>query len=71
MRIVILRNQSRKKIIIKRVYYISNLEANLLLYKRLYMLDLKERFNINFIYLQLNNIDIFKANYKKEVYILI
>ena len=51
MRIVILRSRLEKKVIIKRVYYISNLEANLLLYKRLYILDLKERFNINFIYL--------------------
>ena len=71
MKIVILRSRLEKKVIIKRVYYISNLEANLLLYRRLYMLDLKERFNINFIYLQLNNIDVLKANYKKEVYILV
>ena len=34
------------------------------------MLDLKGRFNINFIYLQSNNIDVLKANYKEEVYVL-
>ena len=51
MKIVILRSRLEKEIIIKRVYYIFNLEANLLLYKKLYILNLKERFNINFIYL--------------------
>ena len=50
MRIVILCSRLKKRVIIKRVYYIFNLEANLLLYKRLYILNLKERFNINFIY---------------------
>ena len=68
---MILRSRLEKEVVIKRVYYVFNLDANLLLYKRLCILDLKERFDINFIYFQLNNIDVLKANYKKEVYVFI
>ena len=51
MEIVILRSRSGKKVIIERVYYIFGLGANLLLCRRLCMLGLKGRFDINFIYL--------------------
>ena len=37
-----------------RVYYITGLDANLLLCRKLYMLKLKSRFNINAIYFYKN-----------------
>ena len=54
-----------------RVYYISNFNANLLSYKRLYMLKLKDRFDINAIYFYKNYKNIFKINYHKSIYVLI
>ena len=70
MRTIVLRSRKERLIDIKRVYYVSNLEANLLLYRRLYMLKLKDRFDINFIYLHVNKKNMFKANHKEEVYVL-
>ena len=54
-----------------RVYYISGLDANLLLCKRFCMLELKGRFNTNAIYLYKNYKNMFKADYHKRVYVLI
>ena len=52
-----------------RVYYVSNLDANLLLYKKLYMLELKDRFNINAIYFYKNHKNMLKADHYKSIYI--
>ena len=53
-----------------RVYYVSDLDANLLSYKRLYMLKLKNRFDTNAIYLYKNYKNIFKTNHHENVYVL-
>ena len=53
-----------------RIYYVSDLDANLLSCKRLYMLELKDRFDTNAIYLYKNHKNIFKADYYKSVYVL-
>ena len=65
--------QSRQERLIKtmRVYYISDLNANLLSYKKLYMLELKDRFDINAIYLYKDYKNILKTNYYEGVYVLI
>ena len=64
--------QSRQERLIKimRVYYVSNLDANLLSYKKLYILKLKDRFDTNAIYFYKNHKDILKANHYKSVYVL-
>ena len=54
-----------------RVYYILGLKVNLLLYRRLCILGLNGRFDINFIILYINDKDMLKADYKKGVYVLI
>lgn len=69
MKTVILRSRLEKEVIIKQVYYVPDLGANLLSCRRLYMLGLKGRFDIDFIYLQSNNIDVLKADHKEEVYV--
>ena len=65
--------QSRQERLIKimRVYYVFNLNANLLSCKRLYILKLKDRFNMNAIYLYKNHKNILKADHYKNVYVLI
>ena len=65
--------QSRQERLMKimRVYYIFNLDANLLSCKRLYMLKLKDRFDINAIYFYKNHKNILRADYYKNVYVLI
>ena len=54
-----------------RVYYIFDLDANLLSCKRLYMLELKNRFDTNAIYFYKNYKNILKADHYKNVYVLI
>ena len=70
MRTIILRSRKERLIDIKRVYYVPDLEANLLLCRRLYMLELKDRFDIDFIYLHVNEKNMLKANYQEGVYVL-
>ena len=53
-----------------RIYYILDLKANLLLYRRLYILELNRRFDTNFIILHINDKNILKADYKEGVYVL-
>ena len=64
--------QSRqgKSIKIMRVYYIFDLDANLLSCKRLCILELKDRFDTNAIYLHKNHKNILKINHHKNIYIL-
>ena len=71
MRIIVIRSRKEKAVDIIRVYYISGLKANLLLYRRLYILELNKRFDTNFIILYINDKNILKANYKEGVYVLI
>ena len=70
MRTIVLRSRKERFIDIKRVYYVSNLEANLLSCRRLCILKLKDRFDINFIYLHVNEKNMLKANHKERVYVL-
>ena len=70
MKTIVLRSRKERLIDIKRVYYVSDLKANLLLYRGLYILGLKDRFNINFIYLHVNEKNMLKANHKERVYVL-
>ena len=70
MKTIVLRSRKERLIDIKRVYYVPDLEANLLSYRRLYMLELKGRFDINFIYLHVNEKNMLKANHKEKVYVL-
>ena len=66
-----MRSRQKRSIKIMRVYYIFNFDANLLLYRKLYILRLKDRFNTNAIYLYKNYKNIFKVNYHEGVYVLI
>ena len=71
MNTIMMQSRQERSIKIMRVYYIFNLDANLLSYKRLYILKLKGRFDTNAIYLYKDYKDIFKANYYENVYVLI
>ena len=69
---VVISSRKGKPMKIIRVYYILGLRANLLLYRRLYMLELIGRFDTNSIILYTKEKkDILKANYEEGVYILI
>ena len=68
---IVIRSRKGKAVDIMRVYYILGLKANLLSYWRLCILELNERFNMNFIILYMNDKDILKADYKEGVYVLI
>ena len=46
-----------------RIYYILGLKINLLLYRKLYILELKGRFDINTIFLYKRSKNIFRADY--------
>lgn len=60
-----------KPITIQRIYYVPNLEANLLSCRRLCTLELREEFNIRAIKLfNLRNKYIFRARYLERVYIV-
>ena len=52
-----------------RVYYVFDFNANLLLYRRLYILELKSRFDINAIYFYKNYKNMLKTDYYKSVYV--
>ena len=54
-----------------RVYYILDLKVNLLLCRRLCILELNKRFNTNSIILYINDKNILKTDYKEGVYMLI
>ena len=69
---VVISNRKGKPMEIIRIYYIPGLKANLLLYRRLYILELIGRFDTNSIILYTKEKkDILKANYEEGVYILI
>ena len=70
MRIIVIRSRKEKAVNIIRVYYISDLKANLLSYQRLYILKLNGRFDTNFIILYINDKNILKADHKEGVYVL-
>ena len=53
-----------------RIYYVFDFNANLLLYRRLYMLKLKGRFDTNAIYLYKDHKNIFETNHHESVYVL-
>lgn len=65
---VILRSRSGKEVIIEQVYHVPGLGANLLSCRKLCMLGLKGNFDIDSTYLQLNGIDVLKADHKEGVY---
>ena len=71
MRIIVIRSRKEKAVDIIRVYYISGLKANLLLYRRLYILELNKRFDTNFIILYINDKNMLKTNHKEGFYMLI
>ena len=54
-----------------RIYYVFGLDVNLLSYKRLYMLELKNRFDTNAIYFYKDHKNMLKVNYYKNIYVLI
>ena len=68
---IIMQSRQEKSIKIMRVYYISDLNANLLSCKRLYMLELRDRFNTNAIYFYKNHKNMLKTNHYKNIYVLI
>ena len=70
MRTIVIRSRKGKVVNIIYIYYISDLEVNLLLYRRLCILGLNRRFDTNFIILYMNDKNILKADYKKGVYVL-
>ena len=70
MNIIIMQSRQKRSMKIIRVYYVFDFDANLLSYKRLYMLKLKNRFNINVIHLYKNHKNIFKADYYENIYVL-
>ena len=71
MNTIIMRSRQERSIKIMRVYYVFDLDTNLLLYKRLYMLKLKNRFDTNAIYFYKNYKNILKADYYENIYVLI
>ena len=52
------------------VYYVFNLDANLLSCKRLYILRLKDRFDTNAIYFYKNHKNMLRIDHHKDVYVL-
>ena len=70
MNIIIMRSRQERLIKIMRVYYVFDFDANLLLCKRLYMLESKDRFDINAIYFYKNYKNMLKINYHENIYVL-
>ena len=54
-----------------RVYYVSDFNANLLSCRRLCILELKGRFDMNAIYLYKDHKNMLKADHYENVYVLI
>ena len=67
---IMMRSRQERSIKIMRVYYVFNLNANLLLCKKLYMLKLKDRFDTNAIYFHENHKNILKINHYENIYVL-
>ena len=65
-----MRSRQERLIKIIYIYYVLDLNANLLLYKRLYILKLKDRFDTNAIYLYKNHKNILKINDHENIYVL-
>ena len=70
MNTIMIQSRQKRSIKIMRVYYISDLDANLLSCKRFCMLKLKNRFDTNAIYLYKNHKDMLRANHHKRIYVL-
>ena len=70
MNTIMMQSRQKKSMKIMRVYYVFDLDTNLLSYKRLYMLRLKDRFDTNTIYLYKNHKNIFKTNHYENIYVL-
>ena len=70
MNTIMMQSRQERLIKIMRVYYVFGFDANLLLCKRLCMLELKDRFDTNAIYLHKDHKNIFRANHYKNVYVL-
>ena len=66
-----MRSRQERSIKIMRVYYVFDLNANLLLCKRLYMLKLKGRFNTNAIYFYKDHKNMLRADHHENIYVLI
>ena len=71
MNIIMMQSRQERSVKIMRVYYISDFDANLLSCKRLYILELKDRFNMNAIYFYKNYKNMLKTNHYENVYVLI
>ena len=71
MNTIMMRSRQGRSVKIMRVYYVSGFNANLLSYKRLYMLKLKDRFDTNAIYFYKNYKNILRADYHENIYVLI
>ena len=71
MNTIMMQSRQERSIKIMRVYYISDLNANLLSCKRLCMLKLKDRFDMNAIYFYKNHKNMLKTDHHKNIYILI
>ena len=53
-----------------RVYYVFDFDINLLLCKRFYILESKDRFNINATYFYKNHKNMLKINHHENIYVL-
>ena len=71
MNTIMMQSRQEKSIKIMRVYCVSDLDANLLSCKRLYILRLKNRFDTNAIYFYKNHKNMLRANHHKNIYVLI
>ena len=70
MSTIMMQSRQERSIKIIRVYYVSDLDANLLSCKRLCMLELKGRFDMNAIYFYKNHKNMLRANHYKNIYVL-
>ena len=71
MNTIIMQSRQERLIKIIYIYYVSDFDTNLLLCRRLYMLKLKGRFDMNAIYLYKDHKNMLKTNHYKNIYVLI
>ena len=67
---IMIQSRQGRSIKIMRVYYVFDFDANLLLCRRLCMLELKGRFDTNAIYLHKDHKNILKTDHYKRIYVL-
>ena len=65
-----MQSRQEKSMKIIYIYYVFNLDTNLLLYKRLCILKLKNRFDINAIYFYKDHKKMLKTNHYENIYVL-